>query len=602
MGSSTLLRRDCENACSRPLEAEEFNFCAFQGSHGNFDAFNFSVGGDVRTDAYADVSGATSVSAGIQAFFQLSDISKATHSAKYGASDDYEQMFRVEGDDLDQGWTSPRISFSQDLAFEELKKSESSGVASPDKRRWQGGADEEDLHSSEFEFLSSGGVAYNGFPHRKDDPMMSAEELFSDGKILPMNAQEMIQSSNDNLKLTRSGLTDSHSTEGISEPRYGEVTECSSKFSSSDADRSDPCINLKQKDVVTSIDIPRPKPPSSCEVAHPLDVGADISPSSSPPRSSNSPANELNDVTSMSCAPHRANSKYSFKIKELFKHKRSNSSINPHLTRDNSSAATPTCRIPIASRSFWPFLRSNSAGESKTTTPPVPTLPPRSNSAGDGNTSRTTQKPDQGALLNVDKDAGILDSNARDNVEPATEILPITQAQADADLPSNCAAMESTSGCAEHLKQVSDEEEESALSINSRRIHLSKGKGRLSGSPGRSARRRYIYTASNFLRGSPGRRGGMGSLAKVNASRIMLRNLERCSAERRLFRESSARRAISYPVSVRVSPVLNVAVYRGGKVPSAGIFGLRGFFSSNKKQQQPQQQQQQQLNNWRSDA
>lgn len=93
--------------------------------------------------------------------------------------------------------------------------------------------------------------------------------------------------------------------------------------------------------------------------------------------------------------------------------------------------------------------------------------------------------------------------------------------------------------------------------------------------------KKKMYASSSFARGSPGRRGGT---IKVNTGKIVLRNLERCSAEKRLGRDEwkGLSKRNSYCAATRVSPVLNVAIYRGGNASKNGFFSFGSLFSSRK--------------------
>ena len=90
------------------------------------------------------------------------------------------------------------------------------------------------------------------------------------------------------------------------------------------------------------------------------------------------------------------------------------------------------------------------------------------------------------------------------------------------------------------------------------------------------------------------------SVYSVNPpSKIVLKNLERCSAEKKVGWKQLNRRG-SFPVATRVSPVLNVAIYRGGKNPANnnpnGFFG--SLFNNPKKDLKPKEG----ALNWRKGA
>lgn len=101
--------------------------------------------------------------------------------------------------------------------------------------------------------------------------------------------------------------------------------------------------------------------------------------------------------------------------------------------------------------------------------------------------------------------------------------------------------------------------------------------------------------------GSPGKRKGIsgGSASKANAGKIVLRNLERCSAGKKIGKEGSrglSRRG-SFPVGARVSPVINVALYRGPSTANIGFFGFNPLLFS--KREKPAAGQ---AINWRNGA
>eukprot|EP00250_Pteridium_aquilinum_P006816 c16655_g1_i1 orf=43-1749(-) len=526
---------------------------------GELGGFNFDMG-DHRVASGDGAEASCAASYGIEAFFELSDAAKSLCEVGHVASCEADTICE-EGDEPNLGWGSPRISFSQDLTMGESEAPRSSRVY-PEKRKWQEegvNGEPDDGFSADFDFLNNG-VMNDGFAQQTKGVMLSADELFSDGKLLPMHTQQTASSlsaSYGDLCTSRSKLTlqESHLSASNSQEAYQKPT----------------ARHL-------SLDLPKPASSSIAYALAPLSsLSVDSSPCSSPPRTVPTPP----AVSLTTPFPHKASSKSSFRIKDFFKPKRVSSSVNAQLTRDNSITATSTCRIPIPPRSFWPFSRSNSAGESKTTTPPRPTLPPRSNSAGESNTSRVSPacKPSNQAQI-LKKCNTSSTSHVQDPMVSARE-----------DAVNACTDVGSLNQSTESSNQADDDGEsiQNAASTSQ--------DGRKSNS-GRTARKKYMYSTANFLRGSPGRRGGMNSLVKVNASRIVLKNLERCSADRKLCRESSGRRAVAYPVAVRVSPVLNVAVYRG-KMPSSGMFGLKSLFSSKKEKTKEKEAT---INNWRVGA
>lgn len=350
-----------------------------------------------------DVSCAASYA--VQDFFELSDAARAfvkVGSEAFCNAGDVDSLCEEDdGSKLD--WVSPRISFSQDLTMEEPHNVEPSRSSRgfPEKRKWQGGesGEPDDGCSSDFEF-SNDDVVHGSFSHQTKDLMLSADELFLDGKLLPMHTQQTAPSSSaifgdTSICRSKATLQECH----VNKPNLQEAhqksidgkllplnTQQAASFPASSSMQltMQECNrpNMPENHQTRHLSLDLPKPISSsivCELAPLVSLSVDNSPCSSPPRAS--------PVASTTPVSHKAASKYTFRIKDLFKHKRVSSSVNAQLTRDNSTTSVATCRIPIPPRPFWPFSRSNSAGESKTTTPPPPTLPPRSNSAGESNTS-----------------------------------------------------------------------------------------------------------------------------------------------------------------------------------------------------------------------
>ncbi|KAI5081035.1 hypothetical protein GOP47_0004218 [Adiantum capillus-veneris] len=596
MGDPAELNREVDHPHFRSSDVGDFNFSACEGELGSF---HFDMGH--HTDAIGNAADtSTLASHGVEAFFELSDAAKAFCVADYKSLDkDDAHAFPEVDDELLMGWVSPRISFSQDLPMEDPAAPHTSR-AFPEKRKRQGEETGElnDVYSSEFEFLSNGAINDGANEVRQTKEMMlSADELFSDGKLLPMQVQEIASPIGD-LDLQGSKLSWLHERQR-GESRGNEASVHSIKLTLHVDERNASEVNERLMSRHLSLDLPRPNSSStSCGLVVLASVSVDNSPCSSPPRSS-APPNACTATPSASPALQKAGSKYTSKFKDFFKPKRVSSSISPQLTRDNSTTSISTCRIPIPPRSFWPFSRSNSAGESKTA---LPSLPPRSNSAGDRNTSRiVAKKSNNTRILELNRTSCISNGQAAAMVPASEDEFHISANNyMDVNSTRNCIDIGSSSNCTEAAKKA-NAEEDCAASSSSQQTPTSNGrsrKGKASGSPGRAARKRYMYTTANFLRGSPGRRGGLNSAVKTNTSRIVLKNLERCSADRKLCRETSGRRAVAYPVALRVSPVINVAVYRG-KVPSSGMFGLRRLFSSKKDKAKEKDAA---VNNWRAGA
>lgn len=531
-------------------------------------------------------------------------------------------------------WMSPRVSFSQDLPMPD-----NSIRLSPEKRKWQHTSTDDS--SSEFEFRmcsNTPDLARHSQQLHHHLGMLSADELFIDGKLRPLHLLPGVVSSADDLCLPWKSAPqkDFHSQNIIS--RHLSI-ESSTHFS----------------------------PPHHHLRANPVSRSVGNSRCSSPSRVL-PPPQTLPPIT-----PASPKAKYSVKIKEFFKPKKpltssKDGSSAAQLTRDNS--VTSSCRLPISPRSFWPFSRSNSAGESKTTTPAVPALPRRSNSTGESKTSSTAivSKSADSAIeggkasshsnfekaaisqgKNLHASLSVSDSERKNGEADRSTCVSSTTAQnsellnssAAKELPTPCPAPPSPSAtpafsstdaapvavldqhdfrleesavstegsCSDAVYATPNTPDQSSHVISTFKdakkvaaMNVTRVRG--SGSPCRVPRRRVSSPSVNFARGSPGRRGVVrnGSESKGNAGKIMLRNLERCSAEAKLgvgrLRDASnaTERRNSYPVAVRVTPVLNVAIYRG-KAPKPRLFSLGRLFSS--KRDKPMETR---VNNWRNGA
>ncbi|MCO5552615.1 hypothetical protein L7F22_006129 [Adiantum nelumboides] len=404
MGDLTELNREVGHAHFRSSEVGGFHFSACESKVGSF---HFEVGHHI--DALGNPT-ETSISAshGVEAFFELSDAAKAFCEADLNTIDETcrdVHAFCEEGDELIMGWVSPRISFSQDLAMEETT-AQNTSRAFPEKRKREGGEENGELndgYSSEFEFLSNG-VSDDGVVCQSKAMMLPADELFSDGKLLPMHVQE-VAFANGDLGMQGSKLL-SVCGRQMEESRGNEPRIYSGKLTLHAEGRNAAEARERVMARNLSLDLPRTNSSSTnCGLAPLVSLSVDNSPCSSLPRSLTPPSNACIETSSASPALQKTGSKYTFKIKDFFKPNRVSSPSSPQLTRDNSTTSISTCRIPIPPRAFWPFSRSNSAGESKTA---LPSLPPRSNSAGERNASREiTTKFNEARILELNKNSCI---------------------------------------------------------------------------------------------------------------------------------------------------------------------------------------------------
>eukprot|EP00250_Pteridium_aquilinum_P013513 c21382_g1_i2 orf=766-2496(-) len=265
---------------------------------------------------------------------------------------------------LDEGdWISPRISFSQDFQI--------SGRFSP-KMQFKDSPEEE----FSFNFRNSVNI---DLP--TDDSMLSADELFYNGKVRPLQNGAKSHAEHSYFDERNAGRSIENN------PRCLSMTIESCRGGARDSRPYMSLHNSRCSSPSRTMSMPRTTPASpKAKSALP---------------SSSSSTSIMPSSSSMSSSTSTSSSKYSSKFKEFFKLKKMNKDMSlPSLPSLSASAeisrecphssGSASCRQP--SRSFWPFSRSNSAGESKTI--PAASPPPRrSNSAGEGKTTSSSLLP-----------------------------------------------------------------------------------------------------------------------------------------------------------------------------------------------------------------
>ncbi|GLJ10074.1 hypothetical protein SUGI_0121500 [Cryptomeria japonica] len=121
--------------------------------------------------------------------------------------------------EFENGWQSSRISFSVDLSPIDM--------ASPEKRKRSDVADMN--YSTEFEFFNLSSHVNHGCDADKTESLISADELFVDGKILPqIRAPEALFLSNDSHASPESSSPARSESSSLSKTSGLENDECKS--------------------------------------------------------------------------------------------------------------------------------------------------------------------------------------------------------------------------------------------------------------------------------------------------------------------------------------------------------------------------------------
>lgn len=483
------------------------------------------------------------------------------------------------------GWLSPRVSFSEDLCTQDR--------FSPEKRKSE--QTFEDDYSSEFEFSNLASVDLPS-----EEGMLFADELFLDGKLC---AAARLHDRQQVLKIEKE-----------EEDRFEEEDWPLWRQQLRNFNENPRCTSM-------TIAGARGNPHRSC-------ISLTNSRCPSPSRSFSLPA-------TVPTSP-KAPSKYSNKLKDLFKPKKLRlPSSSKEMPSSRESSVSSSCRLPISPRSFWPFSRSNSAGEKKS--PPAVSLPPRrSNSSGESKTSSSTSKCDAESkskagtstvsfaelqtpqcsqvkkglpplpALNIKKSSGShsflaplscgADAVAQSS-QPASLANQVHSAPPCSRPISNRSALPPNNGI--HISRTASDVATRLITNNChldaaatgsssgghyQTIHdysSTTARARSSSSPGRPTRR---DPGHSFNQSSPLKRDVWTSPGRGNLERGTVKNLGRGSiGPKGLVRPQDIRsregwqgsdRHIVYSTSVRVMPVLNVPVCMG---PS-----LRGAKASSK--------------------
>ncbi|MCO5570805.1 hypothetical protein L7F22_024533 [Adiantum nelumboides] len=434
----------------------------------------------------------------------------------------------IESTDL----ASPRLSFSRDFAMVDISIGAPNGTLSnstqnnfprlsSEKRKWE----HQDDYSSDFEF-SRNKLGVEGINPTDGGCMLSAGELFRNGKLLPLQYP--------------------------SSPILYDDLYLPSSSSEHFCDQHPVIVPL------CKIDKSRPYSRHlSFELARP-DVASCTAPSlQASVQSPRAPSH----TASLPHSPSSPLAKSSLSFKDMFKVKSNlTADMLPESELARDSSFSSICRFPISPKSFWPFLRIGVACEKRTDTMSfacrsildriASSSSKSSDSSDDASKSRSRCLPAQGHVDSVNKkDTGFSISSTE------VEVLHAESLNTSPPHAANKLAF-STANLHEDARKSTLQ----PIPFKSRDFesysNVCKNRGRVT---------------KSFARGSPGRRGG-------NANKILLKNLERCSAERRLGRDGwrGLNNSSLYPtVAFRVSPVLNVGVYKNGLFGFAHLFSFR---------------------------
>eukprot|EP01018_Ginkgo_biloba_P022634 Gb_26184 [translate_table: standard] len=477
------------------------------------------------------------------------------------------------------GWQSPRISFCQDI---------SSDRVSPEKRKREELPDD---YSTEFEFCM---VQSASNPAIFGETMLSADELFLDGKLLPLHIPP--------------------------------------QFDHQETDSLNPAV-LIETETTTEMETEA----ESVSIARHINL-----------------ENTQPTTTTTSCASNTVplspkSSKLSYRWKEIFKlgKLQVKESQCPETLRgvkeegSNKKNSASYLKQPLSPRSIWPFSRSSSAGDAKANSASCSLASSRSNSAGDnsskpkassapcsrsnsGGDSKSKARNGFSSRIHVDfntktvstlSSSSTLSSEAVDSSVGTTEQEaypcpnPIRASNTQEDektLETMPKAADICNTAPPNKTRPSNKKQNGHVVVKEKKSPKKTSADGVMGSttvrtkgcasPGRTLRMRS--PSGNFGRGSPvriaGRSGaGNGSPGRVGSGKFMIRNLERCTANsknsvkcqdsvwpgRQKEGTKVSERTNSYSTGVRV---LNVPVcigHRGGRVSNNRLFNFRGLFS-----------------------
>ncbi|KAH7444252.1 hypothetical protein KP509_02G071300 [Ceratopteris richardii] len=480
-----------------------------------------------------------------------------------------------------------------------------------------------------------------------DESMLSADELFVDGKVRPLQDDAGILGGNGSPDVERA-----HFGRSIEEnPRSFSMTIESSRGMQGGRgymSLHNSCCSSPSR----TMSMPHTRPPSPKYSSNLLSSSSKVSmvPGRTIPSSNGSAGKQLSSIPLSSSSDGTlpssfTSSRYSSKFKDFFKLKRHNankdgttmpslpsSSTSAEISRESpQTSGSASCRVS-STRSFWPFSRSNSAGESKTT-PTVSPPPRRSNSAGERKTTSALLLPASGipakqSSQHIQK-SPLFAARINDQVKsfaPSGESSSLSASSKKGlpplpnfnskrtnsfFVPANCGAdsvvlssqsthsqlystsfklMESipntkigeaepcqpssnnSSTCMRESNLLLEEKFPNGAVQHRKDAMRGSKKTRIvtSGSPGRPIRRSANGTGvRNFARGSPGRRAVWNSPGRGSGGRVTIRSLDRGSVSSKgHMRPKDLLSRDGAPV--RISPVLNVAVpsLRGNKASS----------------------------------
>lgn len=493
------------------------------------------------------------------------------------------------------GWQSPRISFCHDIPGDKV---------SPEKRKRE---EIIDSYSTEFEFCMAQNVTDPTF---LGQGMISADELFLNGKLLPLHIplqtplQEMDNATPEDLENT------SHAVSADQEPEVEDETQSISVAE-----------NVSLENVQSSADCISntiPVSPKSPKLSHrwkeifklgKLQVGT----------------SKDSECQEMKIGEKKESHNYGFALKQ-----------------------------PLSPRSIWPFTRSSSAGDAKAASASCSLASSRSNSAGDSNyqskassapCSRSNSGSDSklkarsafSSKIHMDfitkpvrnsssSSLSSFHTNPTELVDPSKVPAQQEACPCPSTNPTMASTTEETQKCVETIPKVPPTcdaiplHQTAAKSIKKKNGHVaakekrSPYKSSADGIPGSTPMRSKGYPSpgrplrmrspsGNYGRGSPvrviGRSGAChGSPARVGTGKFMIKNLERCTANSKNSVKSQesmwpgrqkeglkmSDKTNSYSTGVRV---LNVPVCIGharvGKTSKNRLFNLRGLFSKKTK-------------------
>ncbi|KAH7289246.1 hypothetical protein KP509_31G066000 [Ceratopteris richardii] len=385
---------------------------------------------------------------------------------------------------------SPRISFSRDFALGGLGASSMSHSIAPprlssEKRKWA-----KQNESVEFEFHKH--LQFDHGPSTdKRSFMLSADELFQNGKLLPVPYP------------SRAAC-------------YDDL--CLPSSLASHADRPTSAMTVFDRSES------RPKARHlSFELMPSLDESS---------LSSLSTEVILAAVTCAHSSPSSPSSKYCKKLKQIFKLKKI--STDPLHNGELETDASPTCKVPIFPRSLWPFSSNVSFRESKEYAPL--------------NCREACVPPDVTALRSSERNAQAMEWHLQEHE-------------------------------ASYGQDTGEDQVLSGLSCASSSNESGKnhGRGLLKMAKSMTAASRHFNKASVSKRGQTRSSG-----ARMNVtSKMALTDLERFTEKKKKSTDGSklSKYGRPYSAAFKVSPVLNVAMYKGGFTSNRNSFGLSNFFS-----------------------